>query len=160
MVCCTLSSSGEKRKVCLPPLSMVFFLQFLNMKSFPGRGCQSHGGCRGNKGAAFITSRMSLLISAAVKAALPAAPHRAGFLLLGWEKGCTPSVTSHTFLCTSVTKYKEKKCNVFKMSFWAAHYHSVWKEFICMLGAFCVYIVLHFKSFSPVPKEVEACIHL
>ena len=118
MFCFTLSSSGQKRKVHLPPLSMVLFLQILNMKSFPGRGCRSHGGCRGDKGAAFITSGMSLLISAAVEAALQAAPHLDGSLLLGWEKGCTTSVASHTFLCTSVTKCKDKKCNVFKMTFW------------------------------------------
>jgi len=117
MIFITLSSSGGKKKVHLSPLSMVLFLQILNMKSFPGRGCQSHGGCGGDKGAAFIASGMSLLVSAAVKAALQASPHPAGSLLLGWEKGCTASVACHTFFCATVTKCKDKKPNTFKTTF-------------------------------------------
>lgn len=154
-----------KKKSAFTTLSQLYwFLQILNMKNFPGRGCWSHGGHRGDKGAVFITLGMSLLISVVVKTAFRAAPHPDGSLLLRWEKGCTTSVASHAFLFTSVTKCKEKKMQHVQndlLNCQGEQLTIIWsEEFICMLGAFCAHICLCFKGLSLVPKEAEGCTHL
>lgn len=155
MMCFTLSSSGEKRKVHLLPLSMLSLLQILNPKSLPGRGWWSHRGLQ-RWGRSCVLPRGDVTPRVCWSDGSPwlgprcLAGKRAVPQLWLLRRSCVQALQN--------AKRKNATCSKgpFELSRWSACYHSVRKLFICMLRAFCVYYWCVFQE----PKEAEGGTHI
>lgn len=142
--CALHSALLEEKKVHLLPLSMLSFLQILNPKSFPGRGWWSHGGLqrwrrscvhrRGDVAPRLCPGDGSPGLGPCCFAGKRAVPQL--WLL---RHSCVQALQN--------AKTKNATCSKrpFEFSRWSGRYRSARKPFICMLGAFCVHIGVHFK---------------